>query len=218
MGSGTGNSTKGGGTGGVDVGAFDTTSLVSERERQREEVDQTLTVLRDFNRDYGDISILEDVHVATPLERKGRGVMGYYDSEGNLAITSGFFDTEKMNSTYDDCSNSGFHPSRGNRTGIEAVTAHEMGHKLTDEIGKKLGLGNWAINEAAQRVVREAARNAGYGRNTRKMIAAISRYGAKSNAEGIAEACADVYCNGDRAKRESRAIMDVVNRILRRRA
>ena len=42
MGNGTGNSTRGGGTGGVNVGNFDTTSLVSQRENQRQEVDQTI--------------------------------------------------------------------------------------------------------------------------------------------------------------------------------
>lgn len=39
----------------------------------------------------------------------------------------------------------------------------------------------------------------------------ISEYATVSNAEAIAEAFTDVYCNGNKAKSESKAIMSVID-------
>lgn len=206
--------TKGGSTkGGASVGlnpknVVSTTSLISAREGSQREVDQTLTVLRDVESKYG--VVVEDAKIAT-LKGAGRSTMAYYDNSGNLAINKSYFDAAKMDAAYDGCVREGFHPSRGNKTGIEAVTAHEMGHRLTDAIGEKTGRGKWAIDAVSNDVVKQAARNAGYGRNTRQFISKISGYAKSSNAEALAEAFADVYCNGARASRESRAIVDIMN-------
>lgn len=206
---GRGSSSSGGASGGLNPNNIvSTTSLISAREGSQREVDQTLTVLRDVEKRYG--VVVEDAEIAT-LKGAGKRVMAYYDAEGNLAINKSYFDAAKMDAAYDGCVASGFHPSRGNKTGIEAVTAHEMGHRLTDAIGEKTGRGKWAIDSVANDVVKQAARNAGYGRNTRQFISKISGYAKQDNAEALAEAFADVYCNGARASRESRAIVDVMN-------
>ena len=48
-----------------------------------------------------------------------------------------------------------------------------------------------------------------------QMAAKISRYATESNAEAIAEAVSDVYCNGNKARAESLAIVSVVDKYLR---
>ena len=95
--------------------------------------------------------------------------------------------------------------------GIEAVVAHEMGHALTDEIAKRKGYGNWQLDRASTDIVKQASKNAGYGNSTRKFISKISGYGATSHAEALAEAFADVYCNGSKAGKESKAVVDLMN-------
>ena len=143
--------------------------------------------------------------------------MAYYDSDGNLAFNKDYFDVNKMNSAYDHCVETGFHPSRGNKTGIEATMSHELGHRLTDEIAKNQGLKGWQIDKVSNDIVRQASRNAGYGNATRKFISQISGYAKKGgNAEAVAEAFADVYCNGSKAKGESKAIVDILNSYLKK--
>ena len=118
--------TGGGATGGLDsADILGTTSLISQREGSREEVDQTMTVLRDVYERYGvDVT---DAQLAT-IGGAGASVMAYYDSSGNLAINTKYFDAAKMDQAYDDCVKSKFHPPRGNKTGIEAVTEIGRAH------------------------------------------------------------------------------------------
>ena len=86
-----------------------------------------------------------------------------------------------------------------------------MGHALTDEIAKKKGYGNWQLDRASADIVKQASKNAGYGSATRKFISKISCYASTSNAEALAEASADVYCNGKKAKKGSTAIVDIMS-------
>ena len=112
---------------------------------------------------------------------------------------------------YADCVSSGFHPSNGSKSAAEAVAAHELGHRLTDAVGERMG--GVTLREAATRIVNEARRSTSH-RGVVQMAAKISKYATANNAEAIAEAFADVYCNGNNAHAESRAIMAVVNRYL----
>lgn len=208
-GRGAGGGSGGGGTGGIgNVDIVSTTSLISARERNREEVDRVLTVLRDVERDYG--VILNDVQIAT-LKGKGLKVMAYYDADGNLAVNKNYFDNAKVDAAYDHCVDSGFHPSRGNKTGMEALTAHEIGHRLTDAAGERAGLGSWTgMDSVANACVRNAARSQGV--NVSKLRSNVSGYAKSSNVEAVAEAFADVYCNGSRANASSRAIVTELNK------
>ena len=202
-------STSGGASGGLNPGDIvSTTSLISERERHKEEVDATLTVLRDIQEQYG--VNLEDAQIAT-LKGAGRRAMGYYDAGGNLAINVNYFNSERMNSAYDDCVANGFHPSRGSKSGIEAVVAHEMGHRLTDIAGVNAGKGTWQLDSTARDIVSNAAKASG-SRSVRKFMAKVSGYAAGDYAEAVAEAFADVYCNKGRAKSASKAIVKELNK------
>ena len=153
---------------------------------------------------------IQDAQIAT-LKGRGASVMGYYDADGNLAINKNYFDSAKMNAAYDRCADSGFHPSRGNKSGIEAVVAHEMGHRLTDAAGVNSGAGSWQLDSTANSIVKQAAKDAGY-RSTKTFVSKISGYAKQNHAEAVAEAFADVYCNGNKAKKESRAIVNVLNK------
>ena len=185
------------------------TSLISQRERKQKEVDETLTVLRDVEREY-DV-ILEDVELATMKPRHKKGTMAYYDYGGNLAINEHYFDADVMDAAYDGCVKSGFHPGRGKKTGIEAVTAHEMGHRLTDMAGQRAGLKRWeAFGKTDNDIVRAAAKS--LKMTHEELRKSISGYAQYNNAECIAEAYADVYCNGRRASKASKAVMAELNR------
>lgn len=199
-GSGGGVGRAGGGT--VNVQRAD--SLISARERSPQEVDQALSVLRDVERDYG--VNLADVQLATV---SNRGVMAYYDSNDNLAINHSYFDAAKMDAAYDRSVQQGFHPSRGNKSGIEAVTAHEAGHKLTAQNG----FGD--INRTSNTIIHNASRT--LGMSASEVRRSISGYARSNNAEAVAEAFSDVYCNGARASRASREVVNELNNLYRRR-
>ena len=97
---------------------------------------------------------------------------------------------------------------------MEAVAAHEFGHVLTERVAQRMGItGLNSINAAATRIVNEARPKTSH-RGVVQMASKISVYATHSNAEAIAEAVSDVYCNGSRARAESRAIVDVVRSYL----
>lgn len=204
-------STSGGATGGLSGGNIvGTESLVSMRETKAREVDDVLSVTRDIRDQYG--VTVTDLEVATI---KGGATMAYYDSNGNLAINESYFDSAKMNAAYDSCVQSGFHPSRGNKTGIEATTAHEMGHRLTDVAGQKIGNGQWNLDKTSNSIIAEAKTRLGAS-SVDAVRRGVSGYGASSNAEAVAEAFSDVFCNGNKASRESRTIVNILNEYMRR--
>lgn len=204
-------STSGGMTGGGTVNVVGSESLVSAREGKQAEVDQVLSVARDIENQYGvTVTELQVVQL-----KNDRGTMAYYDSSGNLAINESYFDAKKMDSAYDSCVKSGFHPPRGNRTGLEAVTAHELGHRLTDVAGMKAGDGNWAIDKTSNSIIAEAKRRLG-AKSVESVRNSISGYAKQNNAEAIAEAFADVYCNGNKARRESTTVVNILGEYLRR--
>lgn len=205
MGGRGGGSSGGGASGGVNPANIgDTTSLISARERYQEEVDATLSVLRDVQDRYG--VIVTDAQLAE-LSGKDSNVMAYYDAVGNLAVNTKYFDSGKMDAAYDDCVKTGFHPGRGNKSGMEAVVSHEMGHRLTDAAGERAGYGSWQLDTVARGMVQRAAKATGYGQNMTAFTAKISGYAKGNWAEAVAEAFSDVYCNGSRARRESRALV-----------
>lgn len=201
----------GGNTSGQNINTSNEDSLISTRERHQVEVDDTLKVLRDVRDRYGvDINDAQVVDV----DARNAGVMAYYDANQNLAFNRSFFNTERLNKAYDDNVKAGFHPSRGDKSGTEAVAAHELGHRLTDAAGEKMGLGRWAIDQASSRILMDAKKSLGVS-SIRSIGKAISGYAGKNNAECIAEAYSDVYCNGSKAKRESTAVVNALKKYLK---
>ena len=188
-----------------------TTSLMSARERQQQLVDETMSVFMDVHGSYG--TVMNDIQLAE-LKPNAQNTLGFYDG-ANIAINQTFFDKAKMDKAYADSVKSGYHPSNGNKTALQAVVAHEIGHKLTDQVGVKLGNKEWAdFDKTARQIVNEARRSTGH-KGVVQMASKISKYATSSNAEAIAEAFSDVYCNGSGARRESKAIVDVLNKYLK---
>lgn len=103
-------------------------------------------------------------------------------------------------------SSGGFHPSIGNKTGAEAVAAHEIGHRLGQIAAQKAGISEKDIVARAGKKVKIKTSN---------MAGHISGYAKTNYSETIAEASSDVFCNGKRASKASRAIMAEVKAILR---
>ena len=101
---------------------------------------------------------------------------------------------------------SGFHPGIGKRTGAEAVASHEIGHKLGEYAAQRAGIDEKTI-------VSRAAKKTGI--KTENMAGHISKYARTNYSETIAEAMSDVHCNGKRASRASRAIVNEVKLILK---
>lgn len=191
----------GGGLGAGDI--LSTTDFISERGAYTETVDGVLTVARDVGDEYG---LLVDYEMAEI--KASAGAIAYYGG-GTIGWNKAYADSKKLNDSYDDCVKSGFHPGRGNRTAAEAVAAHEYGHALTDKAVAKLGARN--LEDAANMIVKEARKQTKH-KGVVIMSRKISTYATSSNAEAIAEAFSDVYCNGKKAKSESRAIVSVLNK------
>lgn len=186
-----------------------TTSLISEREGKQQEVDETLQTFKDVYDEYGYI-IGNDIELAT-LKGEGASTLAYYDGS-NIAINQSYFNKAKMESVYADCVKSGFHPSQGNKTALQAVASHELGHALTDAVGGKMG----AIKgDTANAILKEAKKQGKFKGTLADMAGKISGYAKYNPREAIAEAFSDVYCNGSKAHKESQAIVNVMNKYLK---
>lgn len=199
-----------GGSGGIAVDILGTTSLISAREGQQLEVDETLQTFKDMHDEYG--YAVDDLQIAT-LSAKDGGVMAYYDGS-NIAFNQAYFDKAKMESVYADTVKSGFHPSQGNKTALQAVASHEIGHALTDKAIAKMG-SKLGKQDGAEAILKEAQKQAGHKGKLASMASKISGYAKESARECIAEAVADVYCNGKKATKESQAIVNVMNKYLK---
>ena len=205
-----GASGRGGGGEGLDAGDIvSTASYMSERGKYN--ADDLLQAFKDVSDEYG--YVVEDIQVAE-LKGKGDSVLAFYDGS-NIAFNQSYLKGGQMEAAYDACVKSGFHPSKGNKTALQAVAAHELGHGLTDAVATKMGLsGVRKIDTAATNIVNEARKSTKH-RGVVQMASKISKYATYSNAEAVAEAFADVYCNGKKARSESRAIVDVVNKYMK---
>lgn len=207
---GRGSSSSGGfgGGGGMSAGdILETTSFVSERHNY-DISDDVLGVFKDVNDEYG--YAIGDIHIAK-LEN-GVNAIAYYDG-ANIGWNEKYANSKVLNQAYDDCIKSGFHPKRGSKSPAEAVASHELGHALTDAVGQKMG-GGLTIDQSASRILKEAKKRTG-DKTMYDVAHKISGYATHSKAEAIAEAFSDVYCNGKKAKRQSKAIVDVMNSYLK---
>ena len=150
--------------------------------------------------EYGSAVKDMNLHVAT---FSGQGTLGAYGGD-TLYMNQQYIRnknlTEAMKNT------NGFHPSIGNKTGAEAVASHEIGHRLGEVAAKKAGI-------SQQDIVARAASKVGI--KTENMAGHISKYARSNYAETIAEASADVFCNGKNANKVSKAIMAEVKSILK---
>lgn len=100
----------------------------------------------------------------------------------------------------------GFHPKLGNKTGAEAVTAHELGHFLSTQATTKAKISERGIVSRAAKKI---------GVKTNNLASLISGYARYNYSETIAEASADVFCNGKKASKASIAVMNEIKSILK---
>ena len=205
------SSGKGGGLGGGGEGLnpgdiLGTSNLLIDTDLDEATRGEVSRALKDFQDEYG--LAYNNTRIAK-LKPKANA-LAYYDGAG-IAINSAYLDSKTMNEAYKRCVESGFHPSSGSKSGMEAVTSHELGHALNDMIGAKMGMD---IDASATRIVNEAMKGTKH-KTTDAFSSKISGYAQKSHAETVAEAISDCYCNGKKAKSESKAIKKVVDKYLK---
>ena len=196
---------RGGGLSAGDI--LETNSFISERHNY-DISDDVLGVFKDVNDEYG--YIIGDIHIAKLASNAN--AIAYYDGS-NVGWNESYASAKVLNKAYADCVASGFHPSNGNKTPAQAVASHELGHALTDAVGQKMG-GGLTIDQSASRILQEAKKQTG-SKSMYGMASKISGYATHSKAEAIAEAFSDVYCNGKKAHKESKAIVNVINSYLK---
>ena len=172
-------------------------------EITRGEVTRTL---KDFQDKYG----LDYNNTRIANMKSGTGVLAYYDGEG-IAINNEYLNSDTMNAVYKKCVESGFHPSNGSKTGMEAVVSHELGHAVNGIIADRMGT---SLHASADRIVNEAMKNTKH-KSVSTFQSKISGYAKQSYAETVAEAMADCYCNGKKARSESKAIQKVVDKYMK---
>lgn len=194
----------GGGGGGESIYVKNQTDLVSRRETEQKLVDDTLRPAQYVYDEYG--VVVNDFQVNELGGKGSRTTMAYHDSDGNIAFNKLYWNEQKINGAYDDGVLAGFHPPRGNKSGTEATAAHELGHALNRAAALRSG---GTMEGAANDIVTAAARKMGV-RYT-DVAKRISGYAKKNAKETIAEAFADVYCNGKNAQAASKAVMSELN-------
>lgn len=193
--------------GGQSINIVSSTDVWSYRHNPDNQpfVDQINSSVRDMADDFP--GLMNDVSRVDSVVMGGvdkTSTLGFYGS-GTVGINSNYTNVDKMNRVYDSAVKSGYHPSRGNKTGVEAVTYHEMGHALTDSIASKMGVKN--LDQASKKIVNDAYKASGGKGGTKKWAGSISGYAQQNFAECVAEAVSDVYCNGNKANKNSKAIM-----------
>lgn len=212
-GSGSGGPSLGGGSG-KNINIISSQDVWSYRHRAGNEgfVDQINTGIRNISDDFpGMMNTVRTVDSAKLGGADANNVLGFWSADGQLALNENYTNVEKMNQVYDASIKSGYHPGRGNKTGTYAVATHEAGHALTDHLREKMG--EKSIDSAAKKIVDAAYKKAKGKGGTVAWAAKISGYAKESNAECIAEAVSDWYCNGNKANANSIAIIQEMKRI-----
>ena len=199
----------GGGGGGAPANVTETTDIWSYRHNENNApfVDAINSGLRsidnDFNGFAGGINTVDAVRMSGAADND---TLGFWNpGTKQLAMNARYTDTDKMNNVMDSAKQSGFHPSRGNKTGTEAVALHEAGHALTDKMAADNGFRD--LHAFSADVVKNAYKKSGMKGGNLGFAKTISQYATKNYAECVAEAVTDWYCNGNKAANASKLIM-----------
>ena len=194
-------------TGGVNPNDIKgTTNLLIDTDLDEITRGEVTRTLKDFQDKYG----LDYNNTRIANMKPGTGVLAYYDGEG-IAINNEYLNSDTMNTVYKKSVESGFHPSNGSKTGMEAVVSHELGHAVNGIIADRMGI---SLDASADRIVNEAMKNTKH-KSVSTFQSKISGYAKQNYAETVAEAMADCYCNGKKARSESKAIQKVVDKYMK---
>ena len=194
-------------TGGVNPNDIKgTTNLLIDTDLDEITRGEVTRTLKDFQDKYG----LDYNNTRIANMKSETGVLAYYDGEG-IAINNEYLNSDTMNAVYKKSVESGFHPSNGSKTGMEAVVSHELGHAVNGIIADRMGI---SLDASADRIVNEAMKNTKH-KSVSTFQSKISGYAKQSYAETVAEAMADCYCDGKKARSESKAIQKVVDKYMK---
>lgn len=201
----------GGGHGSVNVLSEEDVWSYRHNANNAPFVDSINEAVRTIEEDFaGAMADVTSVNAATLGGKDKYSVLGFYSvGDRSVSINTQFTDIDAMNAVMGQTR--GYHPPRGSKNGVEAVTLHEMGHALTYTIGQKLGA--TGFDDAAKRIVHNAYKASGAKGGSHAFAGTISKYAQHNYAETIAEAVADWYCNGSKAAAASKAIMAEMKRI-----
>lgn len=209
---GRGSSKAGGGTGPFGGGMLnsDSTTTVRNSNPLTDEIstgggsfaNEIMNTRDAMEREYGDAVKQMKLHVATFSDPSALGAYG----GDTLYMNRQYVKNRNLTEAMKAGEKSGFHPSIGNKTGAEAVASHEIGHRLGEIAAKKAGISEKDIVDRAGKKV---------GIKTENMAGHISKYARSNYSETIAEASADVFCNGKKASKASTAIMKEIKSILK---
>ena len=144
---------------GEKVNIKSTESLISARGEYPKEVDAVLAAAKDIERDYGVTA--NDLQIATLGGKDSQGTLGFFTPDSqNVSMNKNYMFEDRTNAAMDNAAERGFHPSRGNKTGIEAVAYHELGHS----VAYKLSGGKWGkqYDNFCTKVVEQAGKSLGY--------------------------------------------------------
>ena len=154
-----------------------------------------------MEREYGNIVSRANLSVA---DISG-GALGAYGG-GTVYMSNKFVKNNNLTKAMKEAEKDGFHPKIGKKTGAEVTVAHELGHYLADRASTKAGISQRDIVERASKKI---------GVKVNNMAGLISGYARYNYHETIAEASADVFANGRRASKASKAIMKEIKSILK---
>lgn len=197
----------GGGGGNDGATVTNERDLISQREDGKQnEVDTVMTALRGMNDEYG----LQISNVQTGKIDPPNVMAAYSEAEDSVIVNESYFNAARTDASYDYCVDQKYHPGRGNKSGLEAVAAHELGHALNAKAAADSGR---SMEDVAKEIVINGSKAA--GGKSKKVAAGISGYAEKNNKECIAEAVADVYCNGKNANAGSIAIVNELKKYLK---
>ena len=188
------------------------TDMISNRDSDPKITDDFLQTSRDLQKEFGTNADIQAFKIAQLKGASSMYVMGYYSPASNeIAINSKYMGNEaSLTQAYDECVQRGFHPSRGNKSAAQALAAHEFGHLINQSVANKWG---YSLDKAADVIV-DTARRVTKHKGVVQMARKISEYATASNAETVAEALSDVYCNGSKARAESKAIVKAAKTLL----
>lgn len=134
----------------------------------------------------------------------GGGVLGASDGT-TIFMSDEYVSNQSMTDAMIEAGNSGFHPKIGNNSGAFAVTAHELGHHIAGQVERMTGISQEDIVGRAGKALRIKKEDVAIN---------ISEYARYNYHETIAESFADVYCNGTKASRASRAVVAEIRKLL----
>ena len=210
MGSRGSGSGRGVGPHGAGMTGGDTTTTVKSSHNLTEEIgkggggfaNEIMNTRDAFEAEYGDAVKNITLMAATFSNRNALGAYG-----GNtLYMNEKYIKNKALTSAMKNAEKSGYHPKLNGKTGAEAVAAHELGHRLGEVASQKAQI-------SEKDIVARAAKKTGI--KTENIAGHISGYARSNYGETIAEAYADVYCNGNKASRASKAIVKEVKSIIK---